>query len=705
MLRAMLAPDVSDLSERPCLTRRRRKGDAAMKASQLLVALALVTICPVSAATEPAVPEPAEALAKRAGRELSKAGDDAEFDVVIRVCRVLARFDRALSSELLARARDAAKFISDPLERLSRLELLALQAAPVDRNLSSDILLELKPSEEAKKDLRIQLKMLAIDLVLAHRQGLPTEADLMRQVKEFCERHTGVMDFDVRTYSSDAFADYVSRLESGLGIRLWQDIPPKRAWRDRLNAVRDMVHYRHADAVKEIRKLLKVAHDEEAQGDAAVVLYKAGLTDEAIARLRQIEYTERARISRSLLDLTPRVAAVDPEQATRIALSMGSEFAVRSAMNAVAKGGVANHPRAILELLKYQDNKSNRQSAISQVACSLAKKGEHQAALELTGRIRRNGLKAMVFATVGEITADRALLADAMRLAWEAKDGSCTLPVMYYAISALGIREAVKLVEETVLAQEYDFSSKLYGILSAAADYDAEWAFAIFQPTVAKLPDPPRGPWKRVFHLLSKLVAARPDFAAEYIEKHCEKAPAQELGELKRRCVMRIARRSRPEAESFAKRVGIFEANAPYRVRSRSLVREHTFSQIQAAGPKINEVLKDLESRKVPEWRYLVEASAIALCFAPGYRPDRIQPVLEMTSAMGDKALADKALAAAACRLYEEGAKDKAMKLVEHIESACRRADALSKMAQEELDPTPRDRRPFLAGWRVARPR
>lgn len=679
-----------------------------MKHTGWAVSLLVLALCQAVPAREPGSDEAARRLATQAAGELRQAGEAAEFNTLLEAGRLLARSDARTAAALVAKAFERAKAENDSEKRLAELEAVALAAGPIDRELSTAALRLVRADERCKRvSDRIELKVLAIDLVLAHRNGSPEKAGLIEKARKFCEDHETVWQMDRGTFSAWALVRYVSFLEPELGIGLWAERWPgirwerwaERTWDARLAFAIDLVHFDAARAVPVLRELVGATPDDGRKVKAAVALYKAGATKEATLVLGNLA-PPPVGAGWPLGDLICRVAAQDPQAALRLAATLGTDDGLRGAQDLAYRGAAAGRPKEVPELLKDVRKSYRRESVFRAAAESLVRMGDLAAAREMADRIDSRGHRAVALARVAEAARDFDLMAEAVRQARTAGHGGRMWEEAAAAsIRAFGVRRTIALLEEIApetKAPAWD-NADLYSVLLVVAEEDPRWALEVFKrgPQV-----PPKRshtvPTHAVSYLLPKLAYEDPQYVAAYIQSHGEAEHPQRLEALKQECVREIARRSPDDAAAFAKAVGA-------KRHSYDLETEHQIGRIMAAGARVDDVLAGMTFRHPDESTSLVTRAVDRLAGGPNDLLHHTDRILAMARAMKDKALADKALLQAVWHLYAAGEKQEACRLAEVIGSPNRRAEAFLAMARQEFDPRPRALRSLLAGWSVGR--
>jgi len=680
-----------------------------MKHTGWAVSLLVLALCQAVPAREPGSDEAARRLATRAAGELRQAGEAAEFNTLLEAGRLLARSDARTAAALVAKAFDRAKAENDSEKRLVELEAVALAAGPIDRELSTAALRLVRADERCKRvGDRIELKVLAIDLVLAHRNGSPEKAGLIEKARQFCEDHETVWQMDKGTFSPSALAEYVSFLEPELGIGLWAERWPGIRWERwagltwdaRLAVASDLVHFDAARAVPVLRELVGATPDDGRKVKAAVALYKAGATKEATLLLEKLAPPSVGG-GWPLGDLICRVAAQDPQAALRLAATLGTDDGLRNAQDLAYRGAAVGRPKEVPELLKDIRESYRRESVFQAAAESLVRMGDLATAREMADRMDRgSGHRAVALARVAEAARDFDLMAEAVRQARHGgRGGRMWKEAAAASIRAFGVRRTIALLEEIApetKAPAWD-NADLYSVLLVVAEEDPRWALEVFKrgPQVP----PKRGhtePTGAVSHLLPKLAYEDPQYVAAYIQSHGEAEHPQSLEALKQECVREIARRSPDDAAAFAKAVGVER-------HSYDLETEHQIGRIMAAGARVDDVLAGMTFRHPDESTSLVTRAVDRLAGGPNDLLHHTDRILAMARAMKDKALADKALLQAVGHLYAAGEKQEACRLAEVIGSPNRRAEAFLAMARQEFDPRPRALTSLLAGWSVGR--
>ena len=669
--------------------------------------LALVILLSGAAqAREPGSDEAAKALLIRAADEIRQAGAQAEFHVLVDVARGLARFDRQGAAALIAQAFERAKAAKELTERLGQLESVALAAAHIDSGISTAAIEILRAdSRSAATDARIELKIMAIDIVLAHRKGSPQEVAIRAKAIEFCKLNKSLRQIDLGMESRWALAEYVSCLEPELGISLYQDMwsdserqeRNERTWDARLAVAVDLVHYDAARAISVLRSLLEATADAGSKVRVAVALYKAGARDEAVALLDRLK-PPAVGGGWPLGDLITRVGAADPQAALRLAATMGSDQGLRSAQDLAYQGAATGRPQDVPELIKDVKESYRRNSALRLAAEAMVSRGDLRAARDLADQINSSGDRAPVLGRIAEAAGDAGLMREAMRIARTAGGGGMSWgEVTASAVRAFGIKETEALLEqiEPELRDPQWGKKDLYQVLLLVAEEDPAWALDVFRRG-------PNVPPKRnhttdthaVSYLLPKLAAQDGDYVADYIAKNGAVEHPQVLVDMKWECVHQIASRSPADAQAFAAKIGI-KAD-PYQ-----LEWDQRNAQVMTAGTRINEVLEGMTFRHPDQRDELIRSAVSGLVGGPNDPFHHVDRIRVLAGAMKDKALADQVLGSAAPLLYACGEKKDALELIGKISSPARRAEAILGMTPWELDPRLRRDRLFLAGWVV----
>ncbi len=671
-----------------------------MRMRRFLASLVLCVASAPAGARQPPSARAARRLLERAARA-SRAKGDVDFHAALRLSRLLARFDRPRSLALLRRGLREAKATADPAERLRRLEAVALHAAPIDRELSSRALVEIKPPPEARRHPVVRLKMLAIQLVLNYRLGGSDEAALLRQARDFRQRSPQVQKSDLVSDTAGAFADYVSLLEPELAVKAWQEAPSRRSWEARLRRAEDVIHYDAGRGAKLVRALVPDAPDDAARNRAAAALHKAGAADEALGVLRA---SRRVLVGggQPIGDLISSVAAVDPNEALRIVGALPKGRPRRSGLNLAVAAVAPERPDLAMALARRLDVAWDRSHAAYLAVRAHVRRGDLDAARKLLGVVGRPEHRAVAQAALAAQARDRKGLARAMRAAAAADPyGRSLADVTALTVRALGVGETERILVETIPSLKGHWTGKrLYLLLDVVADLDPRWALDVFR----------RGPHARpranetvsshaASELLPKLAPFDPPCVAEYIEKHGEKQHAQSLNRLKIACALAVAGRSVGDAEAFAERVGVHKSNRFPVASRRDMERQRRIARIADAGPDVEKVLATLDLQDRWQRRNLVLEAAGRLVGGPNARFRNVEGVVALGGALSDRELAAKVLSVAATRLYRAGRKAEALRLVERIEQPWPRVETLCELAEGELDPRPVPRSSFLAGW------
>jgi len=650
--------------------------------------------------TEIAVSLNPEYLLKQAIEEIQESREPknaSEYHFLLQLANDIARFDKSVSSGLFAEASKMARAAEEQLERLKRLEMLALYSAPIDKKISTDALLLIKIPGDYQDNLRIQLKAIAIEYVLTHRQNLPKKNEILKKVENFCREHETLYKSDIISDSSYAFADYVSLLEPELGKEVWTRLCPDRAWEKRLEIAEDLIHYAPQSALPELHSLLSSGPNKEAKIRVAVALYYAGEKEEARAAIARLK-PEGAGQGRPLGELIARIARSDPEQATRIATAMGSETGVRSAMTIVLQCVAANRPKELPRFLEHMDNRYRRSTALRLAAESLAKKGELASAHKLADKITFGEQRCTALATIGEVSKNQPLINESLQLALkEDRYGRSLQAVTASAIRAFGVDEAKKMLLRAVPNLQTRWQDiRIFPVLLVVAEIDPAWALSVFKCGPAY--EPRRNETvasHSVSKLLPKLAPVDPAFVEQYLTDHGKAEHPQTLSRLKNECVEEIAKDSVSEAKKFAERLDVPERT----VDDRRLTFVYRTWQIVKSPRRVNQTVEDFKLHDPSDKRKLVLRAAETMI---GWQEDYFRDVngiIELTEALQDKSLADEVLSNAACLLFQLHENREAFDLLNRIQSNWQRAKALEFMARSQLVPRTRRRTSFLQGW------
>ena len=614
----------------------------------------------------------------------------AEYQLLLQLSRDIVCFDRTASTKLLAKAFEVAKSTEEQVKRLNFLEMLALYASPINRKLSTDALLLVKIPKDYQIDLCIQLKLLAIEFVLAHRQGLGRESEVLLNAERFCKKNKIVRKSDVLNDSSYAFADYVSLLEPELGKEIWTRMCPDRAWEKRLEIAEDLIHYAPESAVPELQSLLSSGRNKEFKIKVAVALYYAGQKAEArtaIARLTP----EGAGRGQPLGDLIDHVAHSDPNEAARIALVAG--HGTRIVLESVA----TTQPKQISSFLKHTDRAYTRSYALRLAAQSLAKEGDLGSAMELADAIRVGEQRCLALATIGEVSKNPELINEAIQIGLDHDlVGRSLQAVTASAIRALGVDEGKKMLLMAVPNLQKGWQDiRMFPMLLVVAQLDPYWALQAFRCGPAQ--EPRRNETvvsHSVSRLLPKLAPVDPAFVEKYLTEHGKAEHPQTLVRLKKECVDEIAKESVSEAKKFAERINL-SAQA---VDDRRLTFLYRTWQIVKSPQRVNQILEKFKLRDTSDKRRLVlEAAEMMIGWQEDYFRD-IKGVVELAEELKDKSLADEVLSNASRLLFQLHQEKESLELLNRIQSPWQRAKALEWIAHGQLSPRPRERHSFLQG-------
>ncbi len=434
-----------------------------------------------------------EELLKRAAEEISGINglaDQTNLRRMLHVARDLARFDKPASKKLLKQAFRSAKATEDVVLRLWKLELVALHAAPIDEKLSTDALMLIKrpEDEDYEATIRVQLKLLAIDAVLAYRQGLPGKGRALSKAKHFCKEHRKIREWDLMTNSSSELASYVSLLDPALGIRLWKGVGYSEGWKHRLKIANDLVHYGSELALPELRSLFRSASSERGRMTVAAALYSAGAREETLAVIKRVKHAS-VGVGSPLGDLIIHIARSDPDQAAQIALAMGSKDGIRDAMTLVFRGAAKTRPKDIPALLKHMDNKHRRSTALLLAAQSLVKMGDLESARVMADKITIQKHKAVALATIAGFSKNLPLMEEALKITLEKDEyGSELRAAVQAAARALGVEQSENLLVDlfpNILTGWTD--TRIFAALLVIADRDPEWALRAFSAFTLEL--------------------------------------------------------------------------------------------------------------------------------------------------------------------------------------------------------------------------
>jgi len=366
----------------------------------------VVFACSTAFPQDPSPQSPAEQLLKLAAEELNEYADPDDYVLPCRVSQALARFDRKAARQLLLKSFEVARATEDATRSVSRLEAVALYAAPLDEEVSLKALelIRTRVPQGASEEPYIKLKLLAIDMVIADARGRGEEVEsLLKEARRFCDQRKGIRKSCVEEDSSVAFAEYVAMLRPQLGAGLWPQTDRAYPWRRRFAIAMDLVHYGSGDAPQEMRALARTAPDKDHTTAAAVALYRAGEIEEAIRLLEEIKPTLIGG-GQPLGDLLEKVAASDPTEAVRLARTAGSEVALRAALDMVVRGAAETHPEAVLDVLKLMGNQYRSQHALSQAAISFAQRGDMESAGASVSNCYCAGAKREMSACRGHLT-------------------------------------------------------------------------------------------------------------------------------------------------------------------------------------------------------------------------------------------------------------------------------------------------------------
>jgi len=660
-----------------------------------------VVCCVVGASVGEILPsqgpfEDANHLLKCAAERILDAGQPTEHDeyqILFKVSRDLARYDRSLSKKLLAKAFEAAKATKDDLDRAFRFEMVGLYAAPIDEKLSTAALLEVKVPQGYEIRAYTQLKLLAIDLVVAHRQDPDRKKEVLDRVKKFCSGHSEVHLSDIVSSPSSGLADYVALHEPELGRKMWMSLLPERAWEQRLEMVRDLVHYAPASAVGELRYLLNNAPDKEAKAQAAVMLYYAGERTEASSIIADLEAA--VGLGQPVGDLLKHTACYDGNEAMKLALNLGSEMSVRDGVSIVLTVIAERQPKDLQRFLKKMDNAHRRSRAVVVAVQSLVKMGEIESARELAGTITVGQYRCAALASVAEASEDRGLMYKSLESAFkEDIYGRGLKSVTSCAIRGFGIDETKKMLLQAKpnLETKWD-DRRMFAVLTVVVNVDRAWALEVFKRGPV---ESPRRNWDVAGHSVSRLipllVRADPNFIEKYLSEHGSKWEPKMLAKLKKECVDQIAKESLREARAFAKNVGV-SLREP---ENKELELLYRASEVLRSPKDFNQIVKSFELHH-PSEKEIILWKAVDFMF--GVNDCDIKEICELAGALDDRALEDKVLVSAVWGLFQQSKKKEAYELVEKIESPWRAAEAFETMAYLELVPRPRERWTFLAGW------
>lgn len=666
-----------------------------MSRSRLRIVALILAVLSASAWADVAIdPAAARRLLDRAVKEVADAPNP-DFDVLIQLSRDLARFDRPTASGLLARALKLAEATKKQETRLLRLEMVALSAAPVEEGVSTAALSQIKVPDVWKKDPRIGLKMLAIELVLTRRHGLPGDIDLIERTKTFCEKHKTIWQIDVGAGSHYAFADYVSRMDVEIGRFLWEDMQPERAWKGRYELLNDLIHYRSGHAVPVARELVKSAQHPREKEKAAAALYRAGAETEALDAVLHLVKPLIGE-GQPIGDLIEAVAVDDPEKATELVLGLKSPRSVMDGLDMVARGAVVKHPEAVPDVAKHMTNAVRHDYALERAAAALARKGKIKEARKMTRLLRRPRSRWQTELAVAGGAGDHETV---IRLVTGKGKAERPDNVWIWLRRSVGFEKT----KETILAIYPELrgnwkNEKFFSLLMYVCRDDPAWALDLLK----RGPDEPARNTSGKLSVSLSWVLARtapldPDFVAEYIKKHGAKEDRFERRYLIGRCALMIAETSVERAEAFQKHLWTpdNEGDRPP-ARREELVKTNWATRIAAAADKANDVLLQSPFQSKSSRREVLRNSLSRL---PDGGARNVPAILKLIGALDERETADYVLRYTANNSWRD--EEDALKLIDAIKSPWVRAGTLCDRAEHRLDPRPRLHHSILMGWHV----
>ena len=411
-------------------------------------------------------------------RESNEPANISEYISLLQLAEKTARYDKSLSIELFQEAFTIAQNTQEQIERLNRLELLALYAAPADGKISTDSLLLLKlPEGDYQKDWRIQLKMMAIEYVLACKQNLPQKEDILRKAEEFCKEHMTVYKSDIVSGSSLAFTDYVSRLMPELSKEIWTRMYPEGALENRFWLAENNLYTSSQTSITELKDLLGTELDNRSKIKIVVDLYYAGQKEQAIAALAKYK-PQGIGHGHPLSDLLNQIAISDPNEAIKLALRLDNEMKISGAIRIVLEQVAMSHTEQLMDLIKYTDSKYSRASIFKIASQSFLKRNDPESAQKLSAAIENGETRSIALAEIAEYTKDPKLLKESMQLA--IKDdvfGRSLREITAIAIRGFGIENAKELIIEELPGFQTQWQdSRFFGILAATAEYERKAA-------------------------------------------------------------------------------------------------------------------------------------------------------------------------------------------------------------------------------------
>lgn len=654
----------------------------------------ITSALPISNLFAQEIPLNPEYCLKRAAAEINKdiqPENYSEFSLIVKLAREIARFDKQTSNKLFDEAFNIAKSTKGEFDRFVRIELFALYISALDKNLSTQALKLLQIPEGYKKNPASQLKNMAIEFVLAHRNNLQTKNEILLNVEKFCNEYKVIYEYDRGSEARTSFAEYVSILEPELSKEILTRLCPEQATACRTKSIEYVLPFLPEFSKTELSDILSNKLTEADKYKASIDLYYAGDKEKALSIIAEMKLSGAGGGS-PLGDMISNIAISDPNEAEKIVntIGVGKEILLYAILE--------NRPEDITVFIqKFQlNNKIQINDLLSLSARTAAQKGEIEFAKKLLKKAEGGGENNLANSAIAEASNDLQLMTSTLQSSLN--DRANLKPITGSAVRLLGVKQTEEILAQTLPGiSDRDFRLNILCALDAVSDYDPAWAFDTFKNMNidANLINYSHNPGGAYYNMLQNFASVDPNLTEKLLREYGKKLHPQTFDTLKTYCAEGVARRSVPEAKQFAEKFGL-NAGENSIIETRSIL-SYRVNQIIMSPDKAQQILDGFNIKNPSEKVNIIYFTAMRMTNRENYYYRDLDGIVELADALEDKSLADEALSISAQEMYSIN-RVKTLVLLDKIHSPYRLAHNLFGYAVRQLYPVPMRDTPFLAG-------